>query len=236
MNSHQLWLVTRYSFTEIWRNRTFGIAFLILIPLIIAYQLSFQSDIFNIPVEYTLVLSSFIPTQNAYLFNLLQVFPLATMGFWVHKQKKNNTLEALFVHPQGNGTYSAGSTIGIIGAFMLMGILSLAIAGLINLFASPTGFRPLIYLFYLITLFLPTIIFIVGMTSFLSARCFKNSAVKTLSRASRSVRDSTSLYFFRFHGNGRPSGVSSPPDDFFPRWYRTCHSSRKRFPTYPQHG
>lgn len=180
MNSHQLWLITRYSFTEIWRNRTFEIAFLILIPLIIAYQLSFQSNIFNIPVEYTLVLSSFIPTQNAYLFNLLQVFPLATMGFWVHKQKKNNTLEALFVHPQGNGTYSAGSTIGIIGAFMLMGILSLAIAGLINFFASPTGFRPLIYLFYLITLFLPTIIFIVGMTSFLSARCFKNSAVTTL--------------------------------------------------------
>ena len=87
MNRHQLWLITRYSFTEIWRNKTFRVAFMILIPLIIAYQLSFQSDMFNIPVEYTLVLPSFIPTQNAYLFNLLLVFPLATIGFWVHKQK-----------------------------------------------------------------------------------------------------------------------------------------------------
>ena len=180
MNPNQLWLITQYSFTEIWRNRTFGIAFLILIPLIIAYQLSFQSDIFNLPVEYTLVLPSFIPTQNAYLFNLLQVFPLATMGFWVHKQKKCNTLEALLVHPQGNGTHSAGSIIGIIGAFILMGGLSLSIAGLINLFASPTGFRPLIYLFYLVTLFLPTVIFIVGMTSLLSARYLKNSTTTTL--------------------------------------------------------
>ena len=137
MNPNQLWLITQYSFTEIWRNRTFGIAFLILIPLIIAYQLSFQSDIFNLPVEYTLVLPSFIPTQNAYLFNLLQVFPLATMGFWVHKQKKCNTLEALLVHPQGNGTHSAGSIIGIIGAFILMGGLSLSIAGLINLSLPP---------------------------------------------------------------------------------------------------
>ena len=87
MNLHQLWLITRYSFTEIWRNKTFRVAFMVLIPLLIAYQVSFQSDMFNIPVEYTLVLSSFIPTQNAYMFNLLLVFPLATMGFWVHKQK-----------------------------------------------------------------------------------------------------------------------------------------------------
>ena len=94
MNLHQLWLITRYSFTEIWRNKTFRVAFMVLIPLLIAYQVSFQSDMFNIPVEYTLVLSSFIPTQNAYMFNLLLVFPLATMGFWVHKQKKYNTLEA----------------------------------------------------------------------------------------------------------------------------------------------
>ena len=87
MNLHQLWLITQYSFTEIWRNKTFRVAFIVLIPLLIAYQVSFQSDMFNIPVEYTLVLSSFIPTQNAYMFNLLLVFPLATMGFWVHKQK-----------------------------------------------------------------------------------------------------------------------------------------------------
>lgn len=180
MNLHQLWLITRYSFTEIWRNKTFRIAFMILIPLIIAYQLSFQSDMFNIPVEYTLVLSSFIPTQNAYLFNLLLVFPLATMGFWVHKQKKYNTLEALLVHPQGNDTYSAGFILGIIIAFLIMGSISLAIAGLINLFASPTTFRPLIYLFYLVTLFLPTIVFIVGITSFLAARCLKNGTVTTL--------------------------------------------------------
>ena len=78
MNLHQLWLITRYSFTEIWRNKTFRVAFMVLIPLLIAYQVSFQSDMFNIPVEYTLVLSSFIPTQNAYMFNLLLVFPLAT--------------------------------------------------------------------------------------------------------------------------------------------------------------
>ena len=179
MNLHQLWLITRYSFTEIWRNKTFRVAFMVLIPLLIAYQVSFQSDMFNIPVEYTLVLSSFIPTQNAYMFNLLLVFPLATMGFWVHKQKKYNTLEALLVHPQGNDTYSTGFILGIIIAFMIMGSISLALAGLINLFASPTSFRPLIYLFYLVTLILPTIVFIVGITSFLAARCFKNGTVTT---------------------------------------------------------
>lgn len=86
MNPHQLWLITQYSFTEIWRNKTFRVTFMVLIPLLIAYQVSFQSDMFNIPVEYTLVLSSFIPTQNAYMFNLLMVFPLATIGFWVSKK------------------------------------------------------------------------------------------------------------------------------------------------------
>ena len=209
MNRHQLWLITRYSFTEIWRNKTFRVAFMILIPLIIAYQLSFQSDMFNIPVEYTLVLPSFIPTQNAYLFNLLLVFPLATIGFWVHKQKKYNTLEALFVHPQGNDTYSIGFIIGTIIAFMIMGSISLAIAGLINLFASPTAFRPLIYVFYLVTLFLPTIVFIVGITSFLAARCFKNGAVTTLFML---VYLSVDILFLStlYHGLFDPIGILLP--------------------------
>lgn len=209
MNRHQLWLITRYSFTEIWRNKTFRVAFMILIPLIIAYQLSFQSDMFNIPVEYTLVLPSFIPTQNAYLFNLLLVFPLATIGFWVHKQKKYNTLEALLVHPQGNDTYSTGFILGIIIAFMIMGSISLAIAGLINLFASPTAFRPLIYVFYLVTLFLPTIVFIVGITSFLAARCFKNGAITTLFML---VYLSVDILFLStlYHGLFDPIGILLP--------------------------
>ena len=231
MNLHQLWLITRYSFTEIWRNKTFRVAFMVLIPLLIAYQVSFQSDMFNIPVEYTLVLSSFIPTQNAYMFNLLLVFPLATMGFWVHKQKKYNTLEALLVHPQGNDTYSTGFILGIIIAFMIMGSISLALAGLINLFASPTSFRPLIYLFYLVTLILPTIVFIVGITSFLAARCFKNGTVTTffmlglplrgyplpihpLPRAIRSSRHPPSLHVFRLHGDSRFTRFLAPSNNF----------------------
>lgn len=209
MNLHQLWLITRYSFTEIWRNKTFRVAFMVLIPLLIAYQVSFQSDMFNIPVEYTLVLSSFIPTQNAYMFNLLLVFPLATMGFWVHKQKKYNTLEALLVHPQGNDTYSTGFILGIIIAFMIMGSISLALAGLINLFASPTSFRPLIYLFYLVTLILPTIVFIVGITSFLAARCFKNGTVTTFFML---VYLSVDILFLStlYHGLFDPLGILLP--------------------------
>lgn len=209
MNLHQLWLITRYSFTEIWRNKTFRVAFMVLIPLLIAYQVSFQSDMFNIPVEYTLVLSSFIPTQNAYMFNLLLVFPLATMGFWVHKQKKYNTLEALLVHPQGNDTYSTGFILGIIIAFMIMGSISLALAGLINLFASPTSFQPLIYLFYLVTLFLPTIVFVVGITSFLAARCFKNGTVTTFFML---VYLSVDILFLStlYHGLFDPLGILLP--------------------------
>ena len=209
MNLHQLWLITRYSFTEIWRNKTFRVAFMVLIPLLIAYQVSFQSDMFNIPVEYTLVLPSFIPTQNAYMFNLLLVFPLATMGFWVHKQKKYNTLEALLIHPQGNDTYSTGFILGIIIAFMIMGSISLALAGLINLFASPTSFQPLIYLFYLVTLFLPTIVFVVGITSFLAARCFKNGTVTTFFML---VYLSVDILFLStlYHGLFDPLGILLP--------------------------
>lgn len=209
MNPHQLWLITQYSFTEIWRNKTFRVTFMVLIPLLIAYQVSFQSDMFNIPVEYTLVLSSFIPTQNAYMFNLLMVFPLATIGFWVHKQKKYNTLEALLVHPQGNDTYSTGFILGIIIAFMIMGSISLALAGLINLFASPTSFQPLIYLFYLVILFLPTIVFVVGITSFLAARCFKNGTVTTFFML---VYLSVDILFLStlYHGLFDPLGILLP--------------------------
>ncbi|MFR7878166.1 MAG: hypothetical protein ACLU4J_18225 [Butyricimonas paravirosa] len=54
--------------------------------------------------------------------------------------KKYNTLEALLVHRKE--TIPLDNILGII-AFMIMGSISLALAGLINLFASPTSFQPL---------------------------------------------------------------------------------------------
>lgn len=156
-----------------WLFRIFSILALVIIT---AFHVSLQSNM----DAYTwnmVALSASIPFVNIYLFNVAQsIIAIFLAGDFMKRDKKLDTAEVTYVRPMSNTDYIAGKTWGVITVFVGLNIVALLIAAFINLFASESGFHPWSYVFYLLTLSIPSLIFILGL-SFCIISLLKNQAV-----------------------------------------------------------
>ncbi len=109
-------------------------------------------------------LSSFFPYMNVYLFSFLLVLPLI---FIVPLQgKRDAKQDVVYYRPESNSEYIWGISLGYIGGFFLMGCVSCMCSMFVHLFISDFPFDVSVYLFYLFTLILPTIVFVFGLCLF----------------------------------------------------------------------
>ena len=106
-------------------------------------------------------LSSFFPYMNVYLFSFLLVLPLI---FIVPLQgKRDAKQDVVYYRQESNSEYIWGISLGYIGGFLLMGCVSCMCSMFVHLFISDFPFDVSVYLFYLFTLILPTIVFVFGL-------------------------------------------------------------------------
>ena len=88
-------------------------------------------------------------------------------------------MSALNVHPQGNTEISAGNIFGKLFAFSMVNVLIFAFCGLLNLLFYPKVFNFGYYLFYWLTLNLPTLVFCLGMST-LVTRLTRNQGLSVI--------------------------------------------------------
>lgn len=177
MNIHNINTISRYETKLLRRSWLFRIFAVLSLLIIVFFQLSLQSNIFGWYRWSMIAMPSSIPFVNIYLFNIAQsVIAIFLAGSFLKRDQKLDTAEVIYVRPMSNADYIIGKTWGIIRVFVSLNIIALIIAGFIHLFASDSPFAFFPYIFYLLTLSIPSLVFILGL-SFVIMSFVRNQAV-----------------------------------------------------------
>lgn len=170
MNLNNLKITATYTSKILWRSWGFRVFFLFLFCCIVFFQVVRQTDLFGGEESGLISLASFFPYMNAYLFTLLQLILIISIpGIFLFREQKIDSMEAIYYRPESNTEYVAGILLGITGAFLVMAFISLFLGGMVQVFLTDTPVNINLYLFYLGTIILPSLVFSVGLSFFVHA-------------------------------------------------------------------
>jgi len=109
------------------------------------------------------------PLESAYLYNIVQALVLLFVSAEVFtREQQRGPLEALHVRPAGNRELLLGKALGMIRVFLAVGLCSMLVSAGINLWGSVAPFSPWYYLYYFLTLTLPSLVFFTGFSLWVS--------------------------------------------------------------------
>ena len=179
MNLHNIGVISRYEVKLLrrsWLFRIFAILALLGITLTILVQ---QTRILN-QYGYTwnkMALSSQMPYLCIYFYNIVQsIIVIFLSGSFLKRDKKLDTAEVIYVRPMSNADYIIGKTWGVLRVFLSLNVVMLLITAFLNIFVNQSPFSAFPYIFYLLTISVPSLIFVLGL-SFTLTCLLKNQAV-----------------------------------------------------------
>ncbi|MDR1414272.1 MAG: hypothetical protein LBI96_00540, partial [Odoribacteraceae bacterium] len=115
-------------------------------------------------------LPAFVPFMNAFMFNAVQtIIVVLLVAEGMLKEKKIETRGVLQARPAGNVPFNAGKVGGIILAVARLDVVMIVLTMVFHLTLSAGPFDAWLYLFYLLTLTLPTLIFTTGLAALLAS-------------------------------------------------------------------
>ncbi len=128
------------------------------------------------PWVYRAIAAS-IPYANLIILNLGQAIVAVFLASEFLKQdRKNDTVEVIYVRSMSNGEYILGKTLGILSVFLILNLVILAV-GVGFSFISNAGSQHIFpYLAYPLLISLPTLVYILGLSFFMMV-LLKNQAV-----------------------------------------------------------
>ncbi len=141
----------------------FGLIILALISIFLASP--------NISRLYFLSsLSGSLPLSSLKLFNIFQGIIVAFMATEFFKRdRRHDSAQVVFTRSFSNVEYFLGKVLGIFSVFLLLNIIVLLITFVIHFFFSDTLFALQPYLLYTVLICLPSLIFMIGLSFFLSS-------------------------------------------------------------------
>lgn len=179
MNIHNINTIARYEVKLLRRSWLFRIFAILALLGITFFTLSTQTHSFSSYMDIwgKTAVSSLFPFSTTYYYNIAQsVIVIFLAGSFLKRDKKLDTAEVIYVRPMSNADYIIGKTWGIMLVFVSLNIISLLITVCINLLITRSPFDIFPYVFYLLTISLPSLLFILGL-SFTAMCLLKNQAV-----------------------------------------------------------
>ncbi|MBN1562065.1 hypothetical protein JW998_17560 [candidate division KSB1 bacterium] len=175
-----IWTITRYEVKTLLRSWFFRIfAGLVVIILTFFNIVMFAQAFDTMPWQMRGIPSS-MPYFNMILLNVAQaVIALFLASDFLKRDRKSDTTEVIYMRSMSNGDYILGKAIGLFAVFMGLNLLMLAISAIIQVIFTDVVFQPLVYLYYLLLMSVPTLIFIFGLSFFIMS-LIKNQAVTFL--------------------------------------------------------
>ena len=162
MNINQILLISHYEAKLLRRNWLFIFLVFLLVGGSLAAQWFIQVDF---PIHFLNALSCSIPFVSAFLFNFIQgIFILFIAGDFIRRDRSLDSFESLSTRSHGNGDYAMGKLLAVVGSFVVLNVLVIVITWGVHQFSmqsSPVFFP---YVFYFMTLTLPSLLFLVGIT------------------------------------------------------------------------
>lgn len=123
---------------------------------------------------------SSVPLINLYMLNIGQAIVVIFLASdFLKRDKKLDTNEVLYTRPVSNLEYITGKTWGILRLFLGLDILVLSIALLINIISTRMSVDLEYYIYYLLIISVPTIVFSLGL-AFLLMSAIRNQAITFL--------------------------------------------------------
>ncbi len=162
MNGMLILLIAHYEGKLLCRNFIFLLLCGFMLLGITVFHVFLQSDwrVF----EYTVNLPSRMPYANAYLWGIMQSFlVIFVVGDFVYRDNIEKTNDVFLARDFSNLEYLTGKLVGVVVAFLVLNVISMFICMLIHLFASSFKFNVGLYLFYLLTVSLPALLFMSGL-------------------------------------------------------------------------
>ena len=112
-------------------------------------------------------LDSSIPYMVSYYFNLLQALIVVFVVYsFVRAWEKRDAMEVIDVYPAGNGERTMGYVGAIVRLILVLNVVVLLIAALFQALFYQGALSLWINIFYLLTLTLPTLVFVLGLSLF----------------------------------------------------------------------
>lgn len=120
---------------------------------------------------------SAIPYFNLLILNVAQaVIAVFLASDFLKRDKKLDTTEVIYMRSMTNGEYVIGKTLGNMQVFMVLNIAVVILALVFNMLTEGTVVNWAAYVFYLLLISVPTLVFIMGL-SFLFMSLIRNQAI-----------------------------------------------------------
>ncbi|MDR2131553.1 MAG: hypothetical protein LBP56_10400 [Odoribacteraceae bacterium] len=111
-------------------------------------------------------LSAYVPFMTAFIFNALQsVLVVFLVIESLLRERLLDSRGVFHVRPVDNFTYHAGKITGVMLAVLQLDVVVVALSVLFHLTLTPSPFALSPHLFYLVTLTLPTVVFVAGVAA-----------------------------------------------------------------------
>jgi hypothetical protein len=125
-------------------------------------------------------ISSSVPLMNLYILNIAQAIVVIFLASdFLKRDKKLDTNEVLYTRSMSNFEYIIGKTWGILRLFIGLDILILAIGMLMNIISKSMSVDFMAYIYYLLIICVPTIVFSLGL-AFVLMSVIRNQAITFL--------------------------------------------------------
>ncbi len=163
-------LIGLYEIRMIKRSNLFKVFIISSLFGITLFQILIQSNLWPW-YDWTLcAIPSAFPYLATYLYSIIQCITLIILiSDFSDKSRNLSNAEGIFyTRPISNVEYIVGKVYGIIFLYITVNVIVLIVTLSINIFASETPVNISYYLFYLITMSIPSLIFIIGLTLFIS--------------------------------------------------------------------
>jgi len=179
MNLHNINTIARYEVKLLRRSWLFRIFALLALLGIFTMLLADQTSVLNRMANIwpKVAVSSLMPFMAVYFYNIAQsVIVIFLAGSFLKRDKKLDTAEVIYVRPMSNADYIIGKTWGIMKVFIGLNLIVLLITAFLNLLVNRSPFSIFPYVFYLLTISVPSLLFVLGL-AFTIMCLLKNQAV-----------------------------------------------------------
>lgn len=158
-------IIARYEGRLLTRSLAYKVVTWISFLVVLALHFILQSNFVFEPYWALVGLPCAMPFLCAYFLNYAQVFCVVfgTGNFW-YNDCKLDTTGVLLARPEENGEYVWGKLFGTFVRMLKFDGLVIVFVMVIHIFASPAPFHVYYYVFYLLTLVFPSLVFGLGVT------------------------------------------------------------------------
>lgn len=179
MNLINIWNVATYESKTLFRSWFFRIFSILTLLILFGTNMGIFGSHSDARWTYRAIAAN-MPYINVLFINVAQaVIAVFLASDFLKRDKKLDTTEVIYARPITNGEYVVGKTLGILGLFLALVVLSLGMSLVFNLLRKDVPVIWEAYIYYPLLIALPTLVFILGLSFFLMI-LFKSQAITFL--------------------------------------------------------